>query len=63
MMMNAFNSHPTIFFMVVGIDSVKTKENQFLINLNTGDTDCSTIQRFTEEEKGRLHGMGNLDED
>ncbi|WP_373761394.1 hypothetical protein, partial [Jeotgalibaca porci] len=63
MMTNTFNIHPNIFFIVAGIDIVKTKENQFLINLNIGDKDSSIIQRFTEEEKGRLHVVGNLDED
>lgn len=63
MMMNTFNIHPNIFFIVAGIDIVKTKENQFLINLNIGDKDSSTIQRFTEEEKGRLHVVGHLDEE
>ena len=51
MMMNTFNNHPIIFFMVVGIDIVNTKAKQFLMNLNVGDKDSSTIQKFMEEEK------------
>ena len=61
MMIKGQNLQPNPFLYIFGIDIYKTKNNDFLINLNDKKLRHNNILKLNDSENGRTYIVGDLD--
>lgn len=60
MMTNSKNIQPNLFFILAGIDIIKTKDNDFLIVLNNDKDSHNNILKFTKSKVNSLYIVGKI---